>query len=153
MIPDPALTKRNPFVRTGISVDHVIASQRNQTLTNLQLPVKSYDAGVPFCAGSIRMKGNKMKRILFSMALLFCTPALADAETELGYAYQSINSSYAKIRVASDNCGYPAGEWMSFKTRVLSAMSLDPRIDVIAVDREMDRFYEGEKSRMSRPMQ
>jgi len=99
------------------------------------------------------MKGNKMKRILFSMALLFCTPALADAETELGYAYQSINSSYAKIRVASDNCGYPAGEWMSFKTRVLSAMSLDPRIDVIAVDREMDRFYEGEKSRMSRPMQ
>jgi hypothetical protein len=90
-----------------------------------------------------------MKRILFFTAVLLSTSAMADDQAELDSAFRSITYAYAHIRVPAYNCGFSAGEWISFKARVLETLSQGPEIDVMRADRDMDRFYEEEKSRMS----
>lgn len=89
-----------------------------------------------------------MKRILTVLLFVIPMPAYADAQMELDTSFFISTHHYAQIRIGSDACGLPAGEWISYKARVLEALAQDPKIDVLKAQRDMDRYYEQEKDRM-----
>lgn len=134
----------------GISVDREKSSEGNQTVTNPRALLASYEGRVPFRA--VRsITGNTMKRILFAALLAFSTSALADDRTDEQKAADAwlsiLSESYTFLRIGSDNCGLPDGEWLSARSRILVAALEYPRIDILKIERDLDRLYEDEKRR------
>ena len=92
-----------------------------------------------------------MKRIILAVLLTSTTSAAANDRASdqeaLNTSFWILGYNYAMIRIGSDYCGLPESEWLSARTRILTA-SLDyPGIDILKVERDLDRRYEQEKSR------
>lgn len=92
-----------------------------------------------------------MKRIILVALLASTIPATADDrisnQEALNASFWILSFNYAMIRIGSDYCGLPEGEWLSARARILT-VSLDyPGIDILKVERDLDRRYEQEKSR------
>ncbi|WP_323687243.1 MULTISPECIES: hypothetical protein [unclassified Rhizobium] len=75
---------------------------------------------------------------------LLSTPVVAGP---LDTAYANAMVPYVVLKRGSVECGKPAGEHISYKTRLLGILGRVPSIDLIAVDREIERAFEREAPR------
>jgi hypothetical protein len=74
------------------------------------------------------------------------SPAVAGP---LDTAYANAMVPYVVLKRGSVECGKPAGEHISYKTRLLGILGRVPSIDLVAADREIERAFEREAPRTS----
>ncbi|MCZ7930335.1 hypothetical protein [Agrobacterium pusense] len=99
------------------------------------------------------MLSKKMTRVFVLTATALTTsicvlssPAVAGP---LDTAYSNAMVPYVVLKRGSIECGKPAGEHISYKTRLLGILGRVPSIDLIAADREIERAFEREAPRTS----
>lgn len=99
------------------------------------------------------MLSKKMTRMFVLTATALTTsiyvlssPAVAGP---LDTAYSNAMVPYVVLKRGSVECGKPAGEHISYKTRLLGILGRVPSIDLIAADREIERAFEREAPRTS----
>ncbi|MCZ7488610.1 MULTISPECIES: hypothetical protein [Rhizobium/Agrobacterium group] len=99
------------------------------------------------------MLSKKMARMFVLTATALTTsicvlssPAVAGP---LDTAYSNAMVPYVVLKRGSVECGKPAGEHISYKTRLLGILGRVPSIDLIAADREIERAFEREAPRTS----
>ncbi|WCJ65205.1 hypothetical protein [Agrobacterium tumefaciens] len=99
------------------------------------------------------MLSKKMTRMFVLTATALTTSICVLSNTAvagpLDTAYSNAMVPYVVLKRGSVECGKPAGEHISYKTRLLGILGRVPSIDLIAADREIERAFEREAPRTS----
>lgn len=81
-----------------------------------------------------------------AVVLGLCQPAFADPKSDADSALQAATRTYATLKNTSINCELPIGDYVTMKTAIIDALLRHPGIDVIMIDRQVEREYELEVS-------
>lgn len=85
---------------------------------------------------------------LVTASLIFVVPAVAGP---IDTAFQNAIVPYVVLKRGTVECGKPAGEHIAYKTRMIAILGRIHGVDLIAADREIERAFEREAPRTSKP--